>query len=129
MKTLQVVTPPMCNFCNTKSALYDAPTIHGSSWGYMCQGCSETHMSPSGMSIGTKFEIRGISKKKATGDIQPGIEPKEDDTRYWTRAIRDSERIVKCPTCSMKRKLEIDADGEFRCEACGQQVSIPTSLF
>jgi len=128
MKTLQVVNAPMCNFCNSKPALYDAPTVMGC-WAYACKECSMIHMDPSSMQIGTKFEIRKISKKKATGDLQPGIEPKEDDTRYWTRAIRDSERIVKCPTCSMKRKLEIDADGEFKCEACGQQVSIPTSLF
>ena len=128
MKTLQVVTAPMCNFCNTKPALYDAPTVMGS-WAYACKGCSMIHMDPSSMQIGTKFEIRKISKKKATGDIQPGIEPGENDTRYWTKAIRDSVRVVKCPTCSMKRKLEIDADGEFKCEACGQLVSIPTSLF
>ena len=125
MKTLQVVTAPMCNFCG-KPALYDAPTVTGQ-WAYTCSECSVGKIDPLG--VGTKFEIRKISKKKATGDIQPGIEPKEDDTKYWTRAIRDSERIVKCPTCSMKRKLEIDADGEFKCEACGQQVSIPTSLF
>jgi ribosomal protein S27E len=126
MKTLQVVTAPMCNFCNSKPALYDAPTVTGQ-WAYACEECSIGKMDPSG--VGTKFEIRKISKKKATGDVQPGIEPKEDDTKYWTRAIRDSIRIVKCPTCSMKRKLEIDADGEFKCEACGQLVSIPTSLF
>ena len=127
MKTLQVVTAPMCNFCG-KPALYDAPTTMGS-WAYACKECSMIHMDPSSMQIGTKFEIRGISKKKATGDIQPGIEPKEDDTKYWAKAIRDMERIISCPTCSMKRKLEIDADGVFTCEACKQQVSIPVSLF
>jgi len=128
MKTLDVVNAPMCNFCNSRPALYDAPTVMGS-WAYACKECSMIHMDPSSMQIGTRFEIRKISKKKPTSDSQLGIEPKEDDTKYWTRAIKDSERVVKCPTCSMKRKLEIDADGVFTCEACKQQVSIPVSLF
>jgi len=58
MKTLDVVTAPVCNFCNSKPALYDAPTVTGR-WAYACEECSVGKIDPNGM--GTKFVVKSIT--------------------------------------------------------------------
>ena len=124
MKTLHVVTAPTCNFCNSKPALYDAPTVTGS-WAYACEECSLGKIDPAGM--GTKFEIRPIKKALKPDGKMMGIEL--SSIKYWEKVLDEGVRTVKCPSCKAERKLEPDAGGEFVCEFCKQVVLIPESLF
>lgn len=126
MKTLQCTVLPKCNFCD-KDAFYDAPTSNFGQWGYMCASCAQIHSSPSKLSIGTKFEIRKIKPKQHdSSKALMGIEP--DSLDYWQEANDAGYRTIICPTCQGERNLELDADGSFKCEFCGQKVMVPPGL-
>jgi len=123
MKTLQVVTPPMCNFCGNP-ATYDAPTFAGP-WAYVCDTCAETKIDPLG--TGMKFIVKEITKAHNPGKIKLGLE--DDSDGYWESVLSDGVRDVKCPGCGASRHLEPDASGEFTCEFCDQRVRIPETIF
>jgi len=47
---------PKCDFCRDRPAKYDAPTIHGGCWAYMCEPCSNIHSSDEIVKLaGTEF--------------------------------------------------------------------------
>jgi hypothetical protein len=118
MNKLEVTVAPRCSFCD-KKAKYDAPTTMAS-WAYMCQECFRLN---GGSEIGTEFVVKK-TKKKGDKNPQLGLEK-----ATISKIERNGYREVKCPVCKGTRKLELDADGEFGCEFCGQVVKIPFFYF
>lgn len=115
MRKKRVAEAPKCSF-DSKDAKYDAPTMTGQ-WAFMCPECFMSKGNdPQG--IGCEFII-GIAEAVSGAPLVGTLDIE--------KTMESDTLIVTCP-CTEERHLELDAEGEYQCEGCGRQVTIP-SLF
>ncbi len=117
MKTKKIETLPSCNFCKN-DAVYDAPTVHGSKWAYMCKDCMCVHGGANALVVGFKFEQRTPAEPKKDSEILMGEDGDLEEAMF-------GDRYVTCPECGDERHVEPDAGYVYTCDGCGSKVKCP----
>jgi ribosomal protein L37AE/L43A len=121
MKTIYIKDLKLCDFCKAP-AIYDGPTSSGP-WANMCQACFDEQASFTADTVGYKLSLIKSDLKNRNNPPKPGIES------LGKRVLKEvifgtRDRVVKCPECKLPRTLEVDADGKFSCERCGQPITV-----
>ncbi len=118
MRVKKIIKLPKCDICG-EDAIYDVPTKEGP-WANLCEDDYTNHASDTASSIGTRFELKELTKVVNIGKSVVGIE----ETAMVDIIMNDAMRDIRCPECGDSRTMEPDAQ-EFTCE-CGARVMCPT---
>ncbi len=121
MRTVKVTTVPKCTFCKTADALYDAPTLYGSTWANMCAVCAVDNSTNDLLKIGSEYKLITVAEAKG-GEPILGSEASSLEEQVM------GDRHIECPDCQDQRLVEPDADYTYDCEGCGARVKVPTPL-
>jgi len=114
---------PMCDFCKTTLAKYDAPTAHNGSFAYMCENCAHIHSTKTRLELGKSLKQRTSAEPNLEGPIYQAIEKSSIEERLL------GDRFVACPQCGEERFVEPDADYVYTCEGCGVRVRCTDPMF
>jgi len=114
MKKVYIDELKKCDFCQ-EAALYDVPT-KGGPWADLCQRCFDEHASFTACVLGYAFVLRSGDPKRNEGKDVITVDPIID--------LFNDEMRVMCPSCGEIKTLEIDVQGMFSCDGCGQKVQI-----
>lgn len=130
---------PMCNFCQTREAAYDAKTKQGP-WGYMCQQCFEKHGVGLGLGQGQILKLKSAASKpfldcvaSAEGTFDQKVKTCSLKTATMSQedlesAVMDGLWYPTCPYCGASTSAEPDAE-ETYCDACDQRFKIINPYF
>lgn len=123
MKEHKMQTLPKCDFCKTKDAVCDAPTVHGTAWANMCEECAKIHSSKGRLGMGTKLVQHTPAAPSEDTTIYKAVEKSSMEERLL------GDRIVACPECGDEKFVEPDAAYTYNCEGCGIRVTCIDPMF